>query len=46
NVKDIPGIAFKEIGRVLGERWGKLTGDDGKATLEDKVVYYGGESID
>lgn len=24
--KDNPGIAFQEIGRVLGERWNKLSG--------------------
>lgn len=26
--KDIPGIAFQEIGRVLGERWNKLSGPE------------------
>nr|GEZ37356.1 FACT complex subunit SSRP1 [Tanacetum cinerariifolium] len=34
--KDIPGIPFTEIGRVLGERWGKLTAEE-KAPYEAKA---------
>ncbi|KAF5799756.1 putative chromatin remodeling & transcriptional activation HMG family [Helianthus annuus] len=34
--KDNPGIAFKDIGRVLGERWNKLTAEE-KAPYEAKA---------
>ncbi|XP_024986699.1 FACT complex subunit SSRP1-like isoform X2 [Cynara cardunculus var. scolymus] len=34
--KDIPGIAFKEIGRVLGERWNKLSAEE-KAPYEARA---------
>lgn len=34
--KDIPGIGFTEVGRVLGERWNKLTAEE-KAPYEAKA---------
>ncbi|KAK9061744.1 hypothetical protein SSX86_018927 [Deinandra increscens subsp. villosa] len=34
--KEIPGIQFKEMGRVLGERWNKLTAEE-KAPYEAKA---------
>ncbi|KAL4585780.1 hypothetical protein LXL04_010406 [Taraxacum kok-saghyz] len=37
--KDIPGIAFQEIGRVLGERWNKLS-------VEEKEPYEAKASAD
>ncbi|XP_023738794.1 FACT complex subunit SSRP1 isoform X2 [Lactuca sativa] len=35
--KDIPGISFQEIGRVLGERWNKLTVEE-KEPYEAKAL--------
>ncbi|KAI3498591.1 hypothetical protein L1887_34368 [Cichorium endivia] len=35
--KDIPGIAFQEIGRVLGERWNKLSAEE-KEPYEAKAL--------
>ncbi|KAI3520826.1 hypothetical protein L1887_10278 [Cichorium endivia] len=35
--KDIPGIAFKEIGRELGERWNKLSAEE-KAPYEARAM--------
>lgn len=34
---DNPGIAFGQIGRVLGERWKALTAED-KIPFEDKAA--------